>query len=445
MKSIYSIVFFSFVMFCFSEQLKAQCTPDTCLSSLPPIGGICNSTLIVGRVNELYHDKISFHITNACMDMGELDPQYAGMGGRLLKLHTFSFSGMPAGITGATNQPEYFPPNNGCGGLNGIPLEAGVFNVTIHILANIRVWPFSTSCSGIIYTNNNDQPFNGTTSLTILPDASFSGLSPVYNTNSPSSVLTPTGTQGGYFTGPGVTGNIFDPSAAGAGIHEIKYIVTAQEGVAVAPATDSTSQFAEVLSPDKTLNLTVLLEGLYDGNHTMRKAMEVDTVNWIYIEKFGGDTADIITVELWTDTGIMVFSDETGLSTTGAVTLTVDGTISGNCYIYVRHRNSIPVSTSQPVSFSGTSITYNFTTSASQAYFDNQQQLEAGVYGLFAGDVDQDETIGALDMVGVDNAARNFVEGYFPEDINGDAEVGAFDIIFIDNNSRSFVSGYLPF
>jgi len=201
----------------------------------------------------------------------------------------------------------------------------------------------------------------------------------------------------------------------------------------------------EVFSSQKTLDVTVLTEGLYIGSGQMRKAQEVDPITWMYIDKFSGDTADVATLELWTNTGTMVFSDLVGLSTTGKINADIDPSYNGDYYIYIRHRNSIAISSANPVSFAGSVITYNFSTAAAQAYFDNQKNLDAGIFGLFAGDVDQDGSLGAFDMILVDNASKIFMEGYYPEDVNGDAEVGAFDLIFVDNNSRDFIFEYLPF
>lgn len=219
----------------------SQCTPINCISQLPPYGGLCDSTIVNGRVNQYYHDSISFVVTNVCVDAGTLDPQYTGIGAKLLRLHTFSFSGLPAGITGFTSQTQYVAPANGCGSISGTPTEAGIFKATINIQADIRTWPFSTSCSGFITVDENNQAFNGSLSLVILPDPSFTGLNSTYCLYDPSVTLTPTGTTGGTFSGQGVNGNTFDPSQAGAGTFEIKYIVTAQQGAAVGPTTDSSA------------------------------------------------------------------------------------------------------------------------------------------------------------------------------------------------------------
>ena len=53
--------------------------------------------------------------------------------------------------------------------------------------------------------------------------------------------LTPSGTPGGTFSGPGVVGTTFNPALAGVGTHNITYFVSAQQGAAVAAASDSFS------------------------------------------------------------------------------------------------------------------------------------------------------------------------------------------------------------
>ncbi len=57
-----------------------------------------------------------------------------------------------------------------------------------------------------------------------LPDASFTGLASAYCVTDGASVLTPA-TPGGSFVGPGLTGNSFNPAAAGPGNHTISYVV----------------------------------------------------------------------------------------------------------------------------------------------------------------------------------------------------------------------------
>jgi hypothetical protein len=73
-----------------------------------------------------------------------------------------------------------------------------------------------------------------------LPDANFTGLNSIYCVDASAVLLTPTET-GGTFSGPGISGNNFDPNAAGAGSHLITYSITNANG-----CTNTTSQTVDV-------------------------------------------------------------------------------------------------------------------------------------------------------------------------------------------------------
>ena len=57
------------------------------------------------------------------------------------------------------------------------------------------------------------------------PDANIIGLSPQYCVNAGNVIMTGS-PAGGTFTGPGVTGNVFQPASVGAGFWCIKYVYT---------------------------------------------------------------------------------------------------------------------------------------------------------------------------------------------------------------------------
>ena len=231
------IILFSILWITVSSfQLFSQCTPFDCSSSLPAYGGICDTALMDGDVNQAYSDFESFIITDNCFDAGLIDPSQAGTNIKITNVDNFSFSGLPNGIVGNTDQTAYSPPGNsfvnGCAAFIGTPTEAGVFNVTIDFLADIQLcgWlPISVADNAASYIMW----------LTINPDPTFTGLNTTYCETDGIVTMTATGTTGGAFSGPGVTGNMFDPGVAGPGTHVIQYLVTAQEGFAVAPATGS--------------------------------------------------------------------------------------------------------------------------------------------------------------------------------------------------------------
>lgn len=75
--------------------------------------------------------------------------------------------------------------------------------------------------------------------MIILPNPAFTIPQNSFCINDAAAVLTVTGTTGGVFSGPGVSGSTFNPTTAGLGTHSIKYKVSRQEGAAIAPAADS--------------------------------------------------------------------------------------------------------------------------------------------------------------------------------------------------------------
>lgn len=217
---------------------NAQCTPVDCSASLPAFGGVCDSILMDGTLNQAYFDFESFVLTANCFDAGEIDPGNAGTSIKITKVYNFSFTGLPAGTTGQMSASQFISSSSGpvlgCAMVQGTPTEIGTFNVIINLLADVEL------CGAFpIPQTGNPASYNAW--YTVKPIASFTGLSAsgyCASDNTPVT-MTSTGTPGGTFSGPGVSGNTFTPSAAGAGTHEILYIVSGQEGAAVAPAADT--------------------------------------------------------------------------------------------------------------------------------------------------------------------------------------------------------------
>jgi acetyl esterase/lipase len=195
-----------------------------------------------------------------------------------------------------------------------------------------------------------------------------------------------------------------------------------------------------IASFNKTLNLKLYLEGLYDGG-VMRKAQDE------YGDHYTGTVADKIAVELHDASNYANIIHDAGmlnLNIDGTATASIPGSNSGDYYITIKSRNSIETTTAAPVSFTNSTIGYDFTTSDSQAFGNNQKQLSAGVYGFFGGDANNDGSVDALDLIAVDNDATLFSAGYMNTDLNGDGSVDALDLILCDNNSTLFIATILP-
>ena len=114
-------------------------------------------------------------------------------------------------------------------------------------------------------------------------------------------------------------------------------------------------------------------------------------------------------------------------------------------YLLVKHRNSIQTWSHFPINYiNGRMTSFDFTISISQAYGNNMVEVEDLQFAIFSGDVNQDGSIDASDLLLVDNNTFNFAFGYFPTDLNGDNFTDAGDALIIDNNVSNFVGVIAP-
>ncbi|MDR3669129.1 MAG: dockerin type I repeat-containing protein, partial [Ignavibacteriaceae bacterium] len=153
---------------------------------------------------------------------------------------------------------------------------------------------------------------------------------------------------------------------------------------------------------------------------------------------------DSVSVELHDASSFaLVDQDKELLSSAGTGTFKFYSAVNGtNYYIVVKHRNSIETWSASAQSFSSNLLSYNFTTSASQAYGSNLV-LQSGKYCIYSGDVNQDGQVTSDDFTGVDNDNTNF-DYHIANDLNGDGQVTSDDFTCIDNNNSNFISKNVP-
>jgi hypothetical protein len=245
---------------------------------------------------------------------------------------------------------------------------------------------------------------------------------------------------GGIFSGPGVSGNQFLPSIAGLGNHLLTYVYSTTNG-----CIDSATTVISVFTGWKDLQISTLLQGLYDGSQLMHEAKD-ESGN----PKWGLGIADHVTIELHdgSNYSTVVYSiSNVPLSTAGVVSLTgasgIPAIFNGFYFITIKHRNSIETTSSAPVSFADTFISYAFDMPA-KAYGANLLQMPDGVFVVFGGDVNADGLVDSSDMILVDNDTSAFAAGYLNSDLNGDGLVDSSDMILVDNNTGAFVTSILP-
>ena len=209
----------------------------------------------------------------------------------------------------------------------------------------------------------------------------------------------------------------------------------------------------QLLNPNKVLNLTVLLEGLYNGA-TMNPVQDVDgSLN--QFNKFSGTTVDTMSVYLANVSAPFDFvygAHALNISPNGNVTVLIPGWMSGSYYISAFHRSSIQTWSSSPVSLDGIgSKSYDFTTSASQAFGSNQKDLlgNGTKWGLFSGDIysgaaEQDGYIDFFDLNDIFNRNVFSASGFQKSDLTGDGFVDFFDLNIVFNNNVNSVGMNTP-
>ena len=179
-----------------------------------------------------------------------------------------------------------------------------------------------------------------------------------------------------------------------------------------------------------TLNLSTFIEGFYNS---VSNIMVSDTVKVLLRNTFSPYA--------------IIDSTASVLNSSGSGTFTFSNPINGlNYYIELKHRNSIETWSSSGHSFTSNTLSYNFSTSNTQAYGNNMKQVDASpvTFAMYSGDVNQDRFVNLADIIKVYNDGSNFVTGYVPADVNGDNMVDLSDLVITYNNSANFVSLIRP-
>jgi hypothetical protein len=179
-----------------------------------------------------------------------------------------------------------------------------------------------------------------------------------------------------------------------------------------------------------TVELTMFIEGFYNaGSNTM--------------------VSDTVTVQLRNSASPFAIADESKgiVASNGTAQISFGNAGSGNYYIVLLHRNSIETWSASPASItSGGNISYNFSTTASQAFGNNMKLADSSPlrFAIYSGDENQDGFVNLTDVVNVYNNATTFINGYVASDMNGDNLTDLSDIVITSNNAGAFVGKVTP-
>ncbi len=198
------------------------------------------------------------------------------------------------------------------------------------------------------------------------------------------------------------------------------------------------------VAPGKACYLTTFIEGLFDPDQGEMKKVQDCTDGENTYDKFSGTITDTLSVflanalEPW---NVVYECHHLFLNSNGQVTAMTPQSLTGSYYIVIRHRQGIETWSNQPVDFSGSSVSYDFTASDTRAFGNNLKQLSGSpaLFGIYSGDVrsmstQQDGYIDIFDNNAVFNESQGGAYGYLPEDLTGDGFVDVFDMVVSFNN-----------
>jgi uncharacterized protein (TIGR02145 family) len=185
-----------------------------------------------------------------------------------------------------------------------------------------------------------------------------------------------------------------------------------------------------------TLPLKVMIQGYYKGSGQMtavRKNSGLSSSN---------DEVDEVTVSLYSPSNVnqAVATTTVVLATNGTATAEFDATsfTESQYYIALKHKNTIKTWSAIPVAITNYT-TYDFTTTASQAYGNNQIEVVPGIYAIYSGDMNQDGSINEADLPIFTTANTTAAHGYVVSDLTGDGSVDLLDYPIYKNNAAATI------
>ncbi|MEZ5196871.1 MAG: hypothetical protein R2764_10835 [Bacteroidales bacterium] len=165
----------------------------------------------------------------------------------------------------------------------------------------------------------------------------------------------------------------------------------------------------------------------YAGTESVAFMLNSQIVDWVLVElRDAMDAASAYESSIIEQKAAFILEDGGIVDLDGMSTLSFEVPIANNLFAVVYHRNHLPVMSANPIQETGGIYTYNFTSSASQAYGSNQKDLGFGDFGLIGGDMNADGVINLSDY------SEKWIQeiglkGYFGGDANMDSQVNNQD------------------
>jgi hypothetical protein len=239
----------------------------------------------------------------------------------------------------------------------------------------------------------------------------------------------------------------------------IEALIYAIESDAVDLWVDVRETPFELHLSDYLLQISILLEGPYNGSNAMHTGLNTnnliplsqpynnppwnyngteevitippDVVDWVLVELRDADIPEnatpATTLSGWPK-AFFLKNNGNIVDLNGNPLNIVGQNYTNNLYIVIRHRNHLDVMSSAPLIVSGNTYSYDFTDAVTNAYGGaaGYKQIGTGVYGMVAGDINADGAVFDSDF---DNWTINFglTTIYLPADMDLDGQVFVSD------------------
>ncbi len=166
----------------------------------------------------------------------------------------------------------------------------------------------------------------------------------------------------------------------------------------------------------------------YQGTESVASIPNGDIVDWVLLElrETDGDASTAIADSMIARKVVFLLKDGSIVDLDGESPIYFNNEITDNLYVVVYHRNHLPIMSSQALTKENNGYSWDFTTSADQAYGTNAQKNLGVVYGLYGGDSDANEVID-FDDKDLDWSNDVGKTGFYQSDLNLDKEVNNLD------------------
>jgi hypothetical protein len=192
--------------------------------------------------------------------------------------------------------------------------------------------------------------------------------------------------------------------------------------------------------------INVYLQGFYiPAEGQMRRAQWLDGA--VLKDRFTSPIAESIVIQLRDKNNYnnLIIEGSVNLLENGQAGFYLSADYNDSYYITVKTRNHLVTVSAAPVSFAGTGpVEYNFTNAATKAYGNNQAQIATGVFGIYAGDVNQDGFINLSDRQTINDQYLTTILGYVPADLNGDGFINLSDRQIVNDAYLQTITVKLP-